>query len=368
MLGIFSWNIGENAGEKIPRYIREIKTKCKLPDLLVFGFQEVSQDLTPIMQKELPEYEIINGITACTQLTKYQIVTFVMQKNTMTSSYTNTIVKRECLSSEGEENMIMPGTKGYTINVIKGPQNFIFVNAHFPLKNTDILQDFYTLISFAIDKLKLPNYLVFVFGDINSRCFDYQKEVKTCANDADQNLDYCQAKKQLEKLPFKQTHNFASLSTPQDSVPLITQLITTLTTQDYINKNKNNNKNVMFNGYTEPEIRFLPTYKRDVKTGEFYLVKPAGKMLGIQLSQNEEKDGRLPGYADRIFYRNNKNIKCLNYGSFGVTGNDHLPIGGIFTITTTGGRLRKKSRARSKSRKAQKKSRSKSRTKKITLK
>ena len=363
MLGIFSWNIGENAGEKIPRYIGEIKAKCKLPDLLVFGFQEVSQDLTPIMQKELPEYEIINGITACTQLTKYQIVTFVMQKKTMTS-YKNTIVKSECLNSKGKENMIIPGTKGYTINVINGPQNFIFVNAHFPLKDTDTLQDFYTLVSEEINNLNSLKYLVFVFGDINSRCFDYQKEVKTCANDADQNLDYCQAKQQLEKLPFKQTHNFASLSTPQNPDPLITQL----TKQDYINKNKNNNKNVMFNGYTEPEIRFLPTYKRDVDTGEFYLVKPAGKILGFQLSQNKEKDGRLPGYADRIFYRNNKNIKCLNYGSFGVTGNDHLPIGGIFTITTTGGRLRKKSRARSKSRKAQKKSRSKSRTKKITLK
>ena len=363
MLGIFSWNIGTGADKKIPRYIGEIKAKCKLPDLLVFGFQEVNQDLTPIMQEQLPEYKIINGITACIQLTTYQIVTFVMQKKTMTS-YTNQLVKSECLNSKGEENMIMPGTKGYTINVIKGPQNFIFVNAHFPLKNTDILKDFYTLVSFAIDKLQLPNYLVFVFGDINSRCFDYQKEVKTCANDADQNLDYCKAKKQLENLSFKETHNFASLPTPQNPNPLITQLITTLTTQDYINKNKN----VMFNGYTEPEIRFLPTYKRNEETGIFDLVKPASKMLTIQLSQNEEKAGRLPGYADRIFYRNSQKIKCLNYGSFGVLGNDHLPIGGIFTITATGGRLRKKSRARSKSRKAQKKSRSKSRKKKITLK
>ena len=362
MLGIFSWNIGNNAEEKIPRYITEIKEQCKqLPDLLVFGFQEVSQDLPPIMLQvinaQLPEYTIINGITACKQFTTYQIVTFVMQKNTDKNRYNiNTKnQKNECLNSEAEKTILTPGTKGYTITVIQGPQNFIFVNTHFPLKTDIILKNFYTLvnnaineaINEAIDKLKLSDHLVFVFGDVNSRCYEYQKEVKTCVNDADKEIKYCKAKASLEILEFPQTFNFASLASPQTPNPLITEL----TKQDFINKNKN----VMFNGYTEPEIRFLPTYKRDEQTGKFDLVKPPKTLFLYKFSQDEERAGRLPGYADRIFYRDNSKITCLNYGSFGVEGNDHLPIGGIFTIKTTGGRQRKKSRVRSKSRKTQKK-------------
>ena len=117
----------------------------------------------------------------------------------------------------------------------------------------------------------------------------------------------------------------------------------------------------MFNGYTEPPINFLPTYKRNETTGIFDLIKPPRVILGYELSPNEEKAGRLPGYADRIFYRNNTNIKCLNYGSFGVTGNDHLPIGGIFAIQATGGR-RKKSRSRSKRAKSRVKSRTRTKS------
>jgi hypothetical protein len=357
MLGIFSWNIGNNAEEKIPLYITKIKEQCKqLPDLLVFGFQEVQENLTNIMQEQLRDYTIINNITACKQFTTYQIVTFVMQKKTDKNSYSINIdnQKNECLTSKGEETILTPGTKGYTITVIQGPQNFIFINTHFPLKNAEILKDFYTLVSIAIDKLKLFDHLVFVFGDVNSRCYDYQKEVKTCVNVADQEINYCQAKASLEKLKFPETFNFASLASPQTLDPLITQLITTLTTKDFIKLNQNE----IFNGYTEPEIRFLPTYKRDENNGKFDLIKPPKTIFGYKSSQDEEKAGRLPGYADRIFYRDNSKITCLNYGSFGVIGNDHLPIGGIFTIKATGGRQRKKSRVRSKSRKTQKRSKS----------
>jgi hypothetical protein len=358
MLGIFSWNIGDKAKEKIPRYIAEIKSKCQsLPDLLVFGFQEVQENLTPIMQEQLPEYTIIKDITACEQFTTYQIVTFVMQKIIL-SVYKCHLARDECLTSKGETTFLPFGTKGYTITVIQGPQNFIFVNTHFPLKTDTILKNFYTQVNKAINELKLDNHLVFVFGDVNSRCYDYQKEVKTCVNVADQEIDYCKAKASLEILEFPQTFNFASLPPSQAPDPLITNL----TKNDHININKNS----IFNGYTEPEIRFLPTYKRDEQTGKFDLIKPPRAIPGYTFSQDEKKAGRLPGYADRIFYRNNPNIQCLNYGSFGVEGNDHLPIGGIFTIKATGGRLRKKSRTRSKSRRAKSKN-SKSRSAKSRI-
>jgi len=355
MLGIFSWNIGNNAKGKIPPYIAEIKKKCNpLPDLLVFGFQEVQEDLTKItqiMQQQLTDYTIINGKTACEPITTYQIVTLVMQK-TDKNRYSNNIYKQEtrCLTSEGERTILPFGTKGYTITVIQGPPNFIFVNTHFPLKTADTLEYFYHRVNDAIDNLGLSNHLVFVFGDVNSRCYEYQKEVKACKNDADKQLPHCKAKASLEILEFPQTFNFASLASP----PAPDQLITDLTENDFINRNKDS----IFNGYTEPEIRFLPTYKRDEQTGKFDLVKPPKKIFGHEFAQDVERAGRLPGYADRIFYRDDSKITCLNYGSFGVIGNDHLPIGGIFTIKATGGRQRKKSRVRSKSRKTQKRSKS----------
>ena len=55
------------------------------------------------------------------------------------------------------------------------------------------------------------------------------------------------------------------------------------------------------------KIDFLPTYKRS------------------------KKDGRLPGYVDRIFYRGNI-IEGFSYRSLPINGNDHLPIYGIFNI------------------------------------
>jgi len=359
MLGIFSWNIGNNAKEKIPRYIEKIKYECKqLPDLLVFGFQEVQENLTnitEIMQQQLRNYTIINGKTACEPITTYQIVTLVMQKtdkNRYIIDKNNQ--KSVCLTSNGENTFLPFGTIGYTITVIKGPQNFIFVNTHFPLKTADTLEYFYHRVNDAIDNLGLSNHLVFVFGDVNSRCYEYQKEVKKCEDNAtDQQLKHCKAKKQLEILEFPQTYNFASLAPLQRRLAL-DQLITDLTDNDFINMNKNS----IFNGYTEPEIRFLPTYKRDGNTGEFDLVKPPKKIFGHEFAQDVERAGRLPGYADRIFYRDDSKITCLNYGSFGVIGNDHLPIGGIFTIKATGGRQRKKSRVRSKSRKTQTRSKS----------
>jgi hypothetical protein len=44
-------------------------------------------------------------------------------------------------------------------------------------------------------------------------------------------------------------------------------------------------------------------------------------------SLSKKNVGRLPGYADRIIFKNPKNIiKAIKYTSLPVIGNDHLPI------------------------------------------
>ena len=85
------------------------------------------------------------------------------------------------------------------------------------------------------------------------------------------------------------------------------------------------------------KIEFLPTYKRAENTGCFQLFTA--------------KNGRLPGYADRIIYKTGSLI--LNdaevYSPLRVTGNDHLPIMALFNLnlTTSGGsRFLKKSRGK----------------------
>lgn len=71
--------------------------------------------------------------------------------------------------------------------------------------------------------------------------------------------------------------------------------------------------------YRESKIMFEPTYKRHYKTGKMKLEK----------HKNFKKNGRLPGYADRILYKIGNpslNIREHIYDSIRLTGNDHFPV------------------------------------------
>lgn len=89
----------------------------------------------------------------------------------------------------------------------------------------------------------------------------------------------------------------------------------------------------IFAGFKEHKIDFLPTYKRNKSTGRFELTK-VDKIMGI--FKKSTVRGRLPGYADRIFFkdtdeRSNK-MSCNLYTSMPITGNDHVPIYAKFAI------------------------------------
>ena len=92
-----------------------------------------------------------------------------------------------------------------------------------------------------------------------------------------------------------------------------------LTKSDVLSRNLKS----WFPDFKEAPIAFLPTYKRDLSTGEYSLSKKDGK----------KSKGRLPGYADRILYKHKGHLKTLMYSPLGVKGNDHIPIASLMKIS-----------------------------------
>ena len=401
-VSIFSWNIGDiKDTDKIDRLLSSalITSTDTYPDIFVFGFQEYHIPpfninindkiifnciLNSINTKNKGNYKILGSKSACTSVSSFETMLLILIKDEYTPN--DILKKSECLSSKGDQTFLI-GTKGYEFIkfTLKGNE-CIFVNAHFPFQNEDTLNNFYNSLQEFINSNKTDNSLLFIFGDVNSRCLltnEYKKDVFNCKND-NEFKDWCSIKGQLEQIDFNNTHYFHDYKNQIKDTKLINDL---KSTDYYIRKT---NESLFFKDkFREGEIHFLPTYKRDPNSGFFSLFKNEKSLTRTftrtlstlsnnnnSLTKEQDKNdndtvGRLPGYADRIFFKapDNKSIQCLKYGSLGITGNDHLPIGGHYLITdkttdkTTGGRPRtrsKKSRSRSKkSRSRSKKSRSK---------
>ena len=361
-VGIFSWNIGDiGDNSKIDNLLSSALNTYTdgYPDIFVFGFQEYhilpfklnindktifDNILGSINSKDKGKYKILDSSSACSQLSSFETMLLILIKTEYTSDKNTIIKKSECLSSTGSQTLLI-GTKGYELIkfTLKGNE-LIFVNAHFPFQNEDTLNKFYNSLQQFIKNVKPDNSLIFIFGDMNSRCLltnEYKKDVFNCENNDSKFENWCSIKKELESKDFNVTYYFHDYKNQITDSDLINKLKST----DLYIKAK---ESLFFkDGFQEGEINFLPTYKRDSVSGKFKLSK--------------DKAGRLPGYADRIFFKtpDNKSIQCLKYGSLGVEGNDHLPIGGHYLITnkTTGGRTRtrQKSRTRSKSKKSRSK-------------
>ena len=113
------------------------------------------------------------------------------------------------------------------------------------------------------------------------------------------------------------------------------EIVKMLTESDILRKNLNwfDYKDKKFK---EHDFPYLPTYKRDTKTGKFKLTK--------------HDKGRLPGYADKIIYASDKNVNVENYMPLDITGNDHLPICALldFNTKTSGGKSKRKYKAKKK--------------------
>jgi len=85
---------------------------------------------------------------------------------------------------------------------------------------------------------------------------------------------------------------------------------------------------------------FLPTYKRNPKTGcyEFYkdetsLFRNVGRKIFRNLYKNQElpKKLRLPGFPDRILFKGD-DLECISYQAPPISGNDHYPVTANFNM------------------------------------
>jgi hypothetical protein len=207
-----------------------------------------------------------------------------------------------------------------------------FTNTHFPFKSESATVKFWARMKDDIGMNGAQgDELRFLIGDINSRSLltkgCYNKTVTSCASrnsSAQDEEGYCIVKDALESIPFQYSFANRYSNTSQRS-----QLCESSRNSCSISSSQVQDKSIP-ELFTENQIDFLPTYKRHKKTGNFSLVKkpPSFKPWA--------KDaGRLPGYADRILYKQGDQYhrtECLRYTSIGITGNDHLPVYGVFNV------------------------------------
>lgn len=371
-LTVFSWNIGNNS-DKITKMIDQ--KKDKLGDILVFGFQEaiVSKiendgyfnilrthlsDYVPIgffQEKEAKKIYIYSTCkTAASKWSDFGICTLVFKKRNIDHIISITKYNKNCPKGK------LKGTKGYVgITLLINNDYVDIINTHMPFTPNQIkYENFSNNLEQWLKANEFNSNHRILFGDLNSRSLltkdCLSKDIGLCSKKIfDKN--YCAVSDYLENLNFNTTiQNYNSPKSNNTFCVLknncsIKDDISSLNDSKIINLLKKNDflgnppKCGNMKEYTEKNITFLPTYKRDKKSGKFSLKK--------------EKHGRLPGYADRIIYKtSNSFLNPTDYNLIGLPGNDHLPIYKVFELKSGGykggarknrnSRLRKKTRSR----------------------
>ena len=278
-------------------------------------------------------------------------------------------------------------TKGYLalkIQIDFG-ETIDIINVHAPLKTINESKTFFENMFTKTNNDGFSSPFQILFGDMNSRSImTHNCELKKVTNcrtkkDIENNSKYCSVKNTLELLsltetltllpktknsrmkviPFSETMNNCDIK-DRISVRRFTRQpepesnrgreFLGRTVKTYFTSTKDKTKSIQkpvppeikstvsdlikilsmsdvlrtymdtwFPGFQEQAIRFLPSYKRNMKNGTFSLSKG--------------NEGRLPGYADRIFVKNELgNIENHHYCLLNVKGNDHLPLFGEYTF------------------------------------
>ena len=315
-LVVASWNIGNNIN-KIPELMKKAlhKNNCQI---FVLGLQEVSAS------------KIKNGSVdiACDKIaTENKFFPLPIDlKNTkrpyslstckgFTSKFSDFGLYMRIYYKDIDSKIIKvvksdkkcpTGAKGYlavTLN-IKG-KSVDLINAHLPF--SEKMVDYKKFISKFNTWLKKNGFVErdrILFGDLNSRSLLTKdcmvKDLQSCRDDFDHN--YCQLSRRLNALKYNSTlkrtklkqrtscdNQLNNCSIKIDLASDKKQLLSIkklLVNNDFIG-NPPKICNLLGN-YNEAPIYFLPSYKRNNKSGKFSLKKG--------------RNGRLPGYADRIVY------------------------------------------------------------------
>jgi len=305
----------------------------------------------------------------CTKNGEFGMITFLFKKRNVKVEVLDVKILCADVFSMAIGNMKLKpentsGTKGVVaIRMMVQNIEVHVLNTHMPFKSTKATETFLNEIWSSLDYY--PNdttpYLFFM-GDLNSRSIltgdCYKKDVNNC-NSSRPNADlYCDLKRKMEALTFEESmQEFRPSRIHVDKVviprecalsrrlvpPVVIDspmgdVVKMLTESDALRQNmewmnypyvEKKGKKIVIpenNGFDfeEADFPYLPTYKRDETSGRFSLSKG--------------KHGRLPGYADRIVYSTRsgtkglKKPKPLMYKPLGVTGNDHLPVAGVFII------------------------------------
>lgn len=342
-LTVFSWNIGENSN-KIINMIE--KKSDKLNEVLVFGFQEASVKL-------INNNEYFNILNNFLEKKGYKSLDFNNKKIFSTCKTLKSrigqfgicilVFYKDITDIEivDYNKKCVTGTKGYAAICLRINDNYIdIINTHMPFTpKQQKYEDFSINLEKWLKKERFTSENRILFGDLNSRslltktCLD--KDIQLCEdNNFDEN--YCKLSDLLENLNFTESIKpFYTIKPIKKSACSIdkkncsitgkvkinkSNLVNILKTNDFLGNppNRMTSCGHLPTEYSEENITFLPTYKRDTKKGIFSLRK--GKF------------GRLPGYADRIIYRTKSFLNPIEYNLIGLIGNDHLPIYKVFEL------------------------------------
>lgn len=255
-------------------------------------------------------------------------------------------------------------TKGYVAISLNVHGKVIdIINTHMPFTKKNEYIKFNSKMNLWLKTKGFTSKDRILLGDLNSRSLltseCLEKDIPLCRNIFDEN--YCILSNRLNALPYTETLKRVKITQKKSCNTLqncsigenlsadprqFSTIKRLLVERDFIG-NPPSKCNVI-GDYREAPIYFLPSYKRDVKTGKFSLKK--------------KSHGRLPGYPDRIVYKTDRNGVALvpsKYNLIDLKGNDHLPVYATFklkniTATKLGGSKKNRKRNSKKSRKIKK--------------
>ena len=366
---IFSWNIGTFDMYKRAKII-SFANNCNC-DTIVFCFQEISRndlakwydtvknikkytlyetnktyEINKDNKKEIKKEKLF--LSNCGNLIpnyKFINVIFILSKKKICDIkyFDYCLTQKTLVTTDGKTT----GTKGFiSVYFTIDESKISITNVHLPFNNNFYdMNEMINVLNKNLNRNELNEYNKFIVGDVNSRSlfegYQYKKNIDTKCGCKEKeknkntkcNDEYCRVKIFLENLDdinnnttesnktggsgeiMVSYNNFRSISSLNDPLTkdnVIKYLYYADVFKNLIISDDTNDLNLnKLDNFKENNINFLPTYKFD-NYGNYKLSK-SGK-------------GRLPGYADRIFYFVKK-IKIIEYNSLpSVRGNDHIPV------------------------------------------
>lgn len=335
-ISFVTYNLGGNIPSKANDIIIQFFAKKQVAeaDVCVFGFQEMKGhfNLDPYYQSSYQKPLIHNACQGISKTFNLCLIIYVKKEIEFEKVKDNKLCTRL-----GYHNWKYYGSKGIQNIILKfNEKKYLFMNLHAPFasaktKSGGTYEQFYKdFIEKTIKEFYKrhgeTNTGCFVLGDLNSRSYlnfdKICKEKTSCllsrgfntknatAQDFGQDFPKQKVQRILNKKQFHQQQQYE-----YENLVKILKRSDALT----IFLEDKNLEDIQ-------EIKFLPSYKRNTQTGEFYLSK--------------DNKLRLPGYADRILTTLDRNeYLCYEYDILktdpddrNITGSDHVPVYGIIEI------------------------------------